>query len=65
MALVCLPMGWFIGMESITAICVGSFEWALASFVERYEFGPIDDNVLIATASTILLIIGATFGPIV
>ena len=38
---------------------------ALASFVERYEFGPIDDNVLIATASTILLIIGATFGPLV
>ena len=43
-----------------------SYYWGLfsASFVERYEFGPIDDNV-IATASTILLIIGVTFGPIV
>lgn len=66
MAVVCLPMGWFIGMESITAIPMwGLLSGALASFVERYEFGPIDDNVLIATASTILLIIGATFGPLV
>ena len=66
MAFVCLPMGWFIGMESITAIPLwGVLSGALASFVERYEFGPIDDNVLIATASTILLIVGATLGPIV
>ena len=37
---------------------------ALASFVERYEFGPIDDNILITVASTLLLIVGATYGPL-
>ena len=66
MAVVCLPMGWFIGMESITSIPIWSiFSGALASLVEPYEYGPIDDNVLIATASTILLIIGATQGQII
>ena len=65
MAIVCLPMGWFIGAASITSIPLwGLMSGALASFVERYEFGPIDDNILIAAASTLLLILGATYGPL-
>ena len=65
MAIVCLPMGWFIGAASITSIPLwGLMSGALASFVERYEFGPIDDNILIAVASTLLLIVGATYGPL-
>jgi hypothetical protein len=36
----------------------------VASFVERYEFGPIDDNVLIVVFSSIVLFIGLNIGPI-
>ncbi len=66
MGLVCLPMGWIVGLESTTSIPVwGLLSGALASFVERYEFGPIDDNVLIAISSTLLLIIGANVGTLI
>ncbi len=31
----------------------------VATFFERYEIGPIDDNILITISSTIILFIGA------
>ena len=39
----------------------GSFEWwgvmaaVVATLVERYEFGPIDDNILITLASSAVI----------
>ena len=38
---------------------------AVASFVERYEFGVIDDNVLIIIASSIVIFMGLILGPII
>lgn len=37
----------------------------VATVVERYEFGPIDDNILITVASSAVLLIGVHVGPIV
>tara|TARA_B100002051_G_scaffold98567_1_gene94155 strand:- start:514 stop:1203 length:690 start_codon:yes stop_codon:yes gene_type:complete len=66
MAIVSLPMGWFIGAASITGIPLwGLIAGAASSFVERYEFGPIDDNVLIVVTSTLILIIGANIGALI
>ena len=66
MAIVCLPMGWYIGEASITGIPLwGLIAGAASSFVERYEFGPIDDNVLIVITSTTILIIGANIGQLI
>ena len=36
----------------------------VASVVERYEFGVIDDNVLIVIASSLVIFIGIIVGPI-
>jgi hypothetical protein len=38
---------------------------AVASFIERYEFGVIDDNVLIIIASSIVLFLGLILGPLI
>lgn len=65
MAIVSLPMGWFVGAAATTPIPFwGLIAGAISSFVERYEFGPIDDNILIALASTAVLILGAFYGPL-
>ena len=42
----------------------GAISGAVASFVERYEFGPIDDNVLIVIASSLIIALGVNLGPI-
>ena len=42
----------------------GAISGALASFVERYEFGPIDDNILIVIASCAVLVLGLEIGPL-
>ena len=54
---VCIPIGYFF------ANMVGLAAWGVlaaivASFFERYEFGIIDDNVLITLSATIILFIG-------
>ncbi|MDK6028139.1 dolichol kinase [Ignisphaera sp. 4213-co] len=50
MAAVTIPMGYFLaGFAGVVAAI-------LATFVERFEFGYIDDNALIAITSTITLI---------
>ena len=65
MAILCIPLGWIIGNMSNPAIPLwGAISGAVASFVERYEFGPIDDNVLIVVASCVVLILGLEIGPL-
>ncbi len=63
MAILCLPMGLLIGATASIPIW-GLLSGAVASFVERYEFGPIDDNILIVIASTLVLLLGLNLGPI-
>ena len=65
MALVSAPMAWFIASQADPALPVWAVIAALvASVVERYEFGPIDDNVLITVSSTLILLLGSIIGPI-
>lgn len=65
MAFVCLPAGYLIGASLNPALPLwGALSGAVASFVERYEFGPIDDNVLIVVASSLVLLIGLSVGPL-
>ena len=66
MAILCIPLGWIIGNMSNPAIPLwGAISGAVASFVERYEFGPIDDNVLIVVASCVVLVLGIEMGPLI
>jgi hypothetical protein len=60
---VCIPIGYFFAYQ------VGIAHWGIiaavvASLFERYEFGPIDDNILITVSSTGILLIGKYFGPL-
>tara|TARA_B100000927_G_scaffold289389_1_gene285914 strand:+ start:756 stop:1430 length:675 start_codon:yes stop_codon:yes gene_type:complete len=65
MAALCLPLGYYVGTLSNPQIPIwGLISGLVASLVERYEFGPIDDNVLIVVFSTIVLLIGLDLGPI-
>ncbi|MEY6432750.1 hypothetical protein ABC977_10065 [Thioalkalicoccus limnaeus] len=65
MFLVCAPMGWIIGGLADPGIP----EWGLlaalvATLVERYEFGAIDDNILITAAASAVLLLGVAVGPV-
>ena len=65
MAMLCLPLGYFVGMMAEPAIPLWGFLSGLvASVVERYEFGPIDDNVLIVIFSSAVLFLGLNIGPL-
>ncbi|MDP6661334.1 MAG: hypothetical protein QF760_01790 [Candidatus Thalassarchaeaceae archaeon] len=65
MFIVSAPMGWFVAEMGDPSIPVwGLIAAAVATFVERYEFGPIDDNILITVFATIVLLIGIDVGPI-
>ncbi|MFT7286270.1 MAG: phytol kinase [Halieaceae bacterium] len=65
MLLVSAPMGWVIGGLADPAIPVwGLIAGVIATVVERYEFGPIDDNILITLAATATLLIGTQVGPL-
>jgi dolichol kinase len=65
MAILCIPLGWVIGANAEPSIPMwGAISGAVASFVERYEFGPIDDNVLIVIASSAIIALGVHFGPL-
>jgi dolichol kinase len=66
MLLVCAPLGWLIGGLASPAIP----EWGLlsalvATWIERYEFGVIDDNILITLAASSVLVIGTLIGPVI
>lgn len=58
MLMVCLPIGYFFGNIEGMALW-GVIAAFTASFIERYEFGPIDDNILITTSTTFVLLIGS------
>ena len=65
MLIVSVPLGWFAASAADPALPVwGALAGVAASIVERYEFGPIDDNILIGAVSTSILMLGATLGPI-
>ncbi|MGC8975066.1 MAG: dolichol kinase, partial [Thermoprotei archaeon] len=51
MFLVCLPIAYyFVGPWGIPVA-------ALSSYIEHYEFNPIDDNILISTTAFLTLLI--------
>jgi len=58
MLAVCLPIGYFFaGLEGLASW--GVIAAFVASFVERYEFGPIDDNILITGTVALVLYLGS------
>ena len=55
MAILCLPLGYFVGNMAEPSIPIwGLISGLVASVVERYEFGPVDDNVIIVVCSSIV-----------
>ena len=65
MFIVSAPLGWFVGGLGDPSIPMwGLFAAAVATIVERYEFGPIDDNILITISASLVIMIGIEVGPI-
>ena len=65
MFIVSAPLGWIVaGMGDPSIPVWGLISAAIATFVERYEFGPIDDNILITVFATAVLMLGVEVGPI-
>jgi phytol kinase len=63
MLMVCAPLGWIIGGMAEPPIPVWGLISALAAtWVERYEIGPIDDNVLITVTASAVLLLGTYLG---
>ena len=62
---VCIPIGYYFGFYGIPSIPIwGVIAAVIASLFERYEFGIIDDNILVAGSATIILYLGGIFGPL-
>jgi hypothetical protein len=62
---VCIPIGYYFAHAGNPSIPLwGIIAAIVASLFERYEFGMIDDNVLITGSATIILYIGGIVGPI-
>ena len=65
MFLVSAPLGWFAAGAGDPSLPVwGLIAATVATFVERYEYGPIDDNILITVCATAILLIGVQVGPL-
>ena len=65
MFLVSAPLGWFAANAGDPSIPVwGVISAAVATIVERYEFGPIDDNILITLCASLVLLLGVSVGPL-
>lgn len=65
MLLVCLPLGVVLAGQASPPIPLwGALAAVIATIVERYELGPLDDNVLIAVSSVAILLIGSSLGPL-
>ena len=65
MFIVSAPMGWLAASAGDPSIPVwGLLSATVATVVERYEFGPIDDNILITVAATAVLLLGVQIGPL-
>ena len=63
MVIVCIIFGYVLAGQAGIPIW-GIIAGIVASVVERYEFGPIDDNILITISASIILYIGSYAGPI-
>lgn len=62
---VCIPIGYFFANSGEPSIPLwGVIAAVVASLFERYEFGRIDDNILVTVIATIILYIGGIFGPL-
>jgi len=62
---VCIPIGYYFANSGNPSIPLwGIIAAIFASFFERYEFGPIDDNILVAGIATAILYIGGILGPL-
>jgi phytol kinase len=60
MLIVCIPIGyWATSIAAHPIPLWGVLAAIVASFVEHYEFGPIDDNILITVSAMLILIIGS------
>ncbi len=64
---VCILIGYyFANMSDIEGLAIwGVIAAVVASIVEKFEIGPIDDNVLITVSSVVVLYIGGIVGPII
>ncbi|UCC57774.1 MAG: hypothetical protein JSW14_05205 [Candidatus Bathyarchaeum sp.] len=63
MLMVCIPIGYYFVSISVTHIPLwGILAAIVASFIERYEFGSIDDNILITVSAMLILIVGSWIG---
>ena len=62
---VCIPIGYYFAYAGVPSIPLwGIIAAVIASLFERYEFGIIDDNILVAGSATIVLYLGGVLGPI-
>ena len=62
---VCILIGYYFANLGNPPIPLwGVIAAIVASLFERYEFGIIDDNVLVAASATIILYIGEIVGPL-
>ena len=62
---VCIPIGYYFAYAGVPSIPIwGIIAAIIASLFERYEFGIIDDNILVAGSATIVLYLGGILGPI-
>jgi hypothetical protein len=60
MLVVCVPIGFFFANMANTPIPLWAILAAVvATISERFEFGPIDDNILITTTTMVILVAGA------
>jgi len=50
MAVVCVPLGWSV------AGLAGALSGVVASFIEHFELGPLDDNITIPLSSLLVLL---------
>jgi len=65
MFIVSAPMSWLAASAGDPSIPVwGLLSATVATVVERYEFGPIDDNILITVVATAVLLLGVQIGPL-
>lgn len=61
MAGVCIPIGYYLGsLSGVNGLALlGVITAIVASVFERYEFGPLDDNILITASATAVLFFGS------
>lgn len=63
---VCIPIGYYFALAGNPSIPIwGVIAAIVASLFERYEFGIIDDNILVAGSATAILYFGGMYGPLV